>query len=215
MTRAVLRSRPAPRRAESTPPLRNAAAAIRPTHLLRAFATARCASGTSRRARTPPRAGSARQARRPGTAGSENSVRSNSACSRIVGQQAEAQEDRRPEHRRQRRARRAANTTESPGSSRAPRRRSRPAARTRWRCPTLRRPKCAPIERAERKRNRAEQAFLHEPRLQRDRDRHQRRHRVRQDVGIGQHLGRLPPAEPAVRRVIEAATSASSIGTKP
>ena len=58
-------------------------------------------------------------------------------------------------------------------------------------------------QRAQRERHRAKGALLHEPGLQRNGDRHQRRHRVRQDVGIGQHLGRLPPAQPAIRRVIE------------
>ena len=29
------------------------------------------------------------------------------------------------------------------------------------------------------------------------------RHRERKDVGIGQYLGRLPPAKPSIRRVIE------------
>ena len=57
--------------------------------------------------------------------------------------------------------------------------------------------------RAERQRNRAEHAFLHESRLQRDGDRRQRRHQRRQDVGIGQRLRRLPPAEPAIGDEVE------------
>src|SRR5215211_2363215 len=56
----------------------------------------------------------------------------------------------------------------------------------------------------ERERYRAEHAFLHEARLQRNRDRWQRRYDRAQDVRIRQHLRRLPPAEIAIRRVVEA-----------
>ena len=58
-------------------------------------------------------------------------------------------------------------------------------------------------QRAERKGNGAKYAFLHEARLQRNRNRRQRRRPRAQNVGIGQHLGRLPPSEPFVRCVIE------------
>ncbi len=58
-------------------------------------------------------------------------------------------------------------------------------------------------QRPQRERNRAKDALLPESGLQRNRDRHQRGHGGRQDVGIGQHLGGLPPAQPAIARVVE------------
>jgi hypothetical protein len=54
-----------------------------------------------------------------------------------------------------------------------------------------------------RQRDRAKHALLHESRLQRQRDRTERRHRAAQDVRVGQRFRRLPPAEPAIGRVIE------------
>ena len=58
-------------------------------------------------------------------------------------------------------------------------------------------------QRGDRERHRTEQALLHEAGLQRDRDRRQRRHRAAEHVRVGQRLGWLPPAEPAIRRVVE------------
>ena len=159
------------------------------------------ASGTSAAAIT-----AARCAQAPGAStrysGIEKSARSNSACSRIVGSNPK---------RRKIAAQSSDGTTSSTrreygGKSRVVG--VRGAEDDRLQHERDGDPEPAPAEmradqRAQRERHGAKQALLHEPGLQRHGDRHQRRHGGRQDVGIGQHLGGLPPAEPSVRRVVE------------
>jgi hypothetical protein len=60
-----------------------------------------------------------------------------------------------------------------------------------------------PDQCGERERHRAEEALFHEAGLQRQRDRPERRHGAAQDLGIGQHLGGLPPAKETIGRGIE------------
>ena len=134
--------------------------------------------------------------------GSDISTRSNSACSVIVGKQPEAQEDEAPDQRRpdqfdEPRIRRKARIV---GVGRAEdhglqheREADREAAMAEARTD----------QRRQRQRHRAEQAFLHESRLQRHADRCQRRQRAAENVRIGQRLRWLPPAEIAVGDEIE------------
>ena len=76
-----------------------------------------------------------------------------------------------------RRARPAANTRESPGSSRARAPKTSACSTNAMAIPSAAPAETRADERAERQRNGAEQALLHESRLQRNRDRHQRRNR--------------------------------------
>ena len=176
--------------------------ATRPTLLLSILRHSTMPSGTSPAANTAARCDpGARRLDQEQRDGEQREIEQRVQQDRR--QQSEPQEDRRPEHRRQQeldeaRIRRKARVvrvraSEDHGLQHERDGDAQPAA-----------PEMRADERAERKRNRAKQAFLHESRLQRNRDGHQRRHGVREDVGIGQHFGRLPPAEPAVRRVIEA-----------